>query len=64
MVWTSILSPLVFFVQRVSFCETLDSVSEYRLELILKVCFFPSVQWEEKEAEYSRDFLDLRILKR
>lgn len=40
MVWTSILSPLVFFVQRVSFCETLDSVSEYRLELILKVCFF------------------------
>lgn len=38
---TSILSPLIVFVQRVSFCETLDSVSEYRPELVLKVVFFP-----------------------
>lgn len=39
MVWTSILLLLIFFVQSVSFCETLDSVSEYRPEPVLKVVF-------------------------
>lgn len=39
-IWTSVKPPLIFFVQSVSFCETLDSVSEYRPEFVLKVVFF------------------------